>query len=175
MKTHSNTHIVVAITSTVSTASRPVLFRVVSVKKVYEGRPGHTSLGWTEILARSWRARASTTSLLDRERTALVDLALQSLLGGIGLLSRHHLNEAEASALASVWVAHDVALLDLSVLLKQARDLVFGQAWVDTSDEQVGSWVDGLAVAIAATAAAVLLSWSLVTLFWSVCDVCRQA
>lgn len=118
-----------------------------------------TSLWWSEVFAWSWRAWASTTRLLDAQRAALVDLALQCFLGSICLFCRHHLHEAKATALAGVWVAHDVALLDLSVLLKQAGDLLFSEAWVDAGDEEVGSWVDCI---LADGAAAVLLDRSLV-------------
>jgi hypothetical protein len=43
-----------------------------------------------------------------------------------------------------VGIAHNVALLDLAILLEEASNLVFSQRGVDTSDEQVGSFVAAL-------------------------------
>lgn len=108
----------------------------------------------SEVFAGSRGPGARTPSLLDAESPALVDLALQSVLRGIGILRSDHLDEAKATALASVWVTHNVALLDSAVLLEKNSDLLLGQTRVDASDEEVRARVD-LAV-VAATLAAVL-------------------
>jgi hypothetical protein len=106
------------------------------------------ALGRTEVLSGSWSARTSTTSLLDAEGTALNHLTLQTLLSGISLVRGDHLHEAEATRLSSVGILHDLALLDLTVLLKEARNLCLLEARVDTGDEEVGTRVDGTIVII---------------------------
>lgn len=68
-------------------------------------------------------------------------LALETLLGSISLLRRDHLDEAEAARLLSVGIAHDVALLDLAVLLEQPRDVLLGERGVNARHEQVGARV----------------------------------
>lgn len=103
-----------------------------------------TSLGWTKVLAGSGSSWSGTTSLLDAESTALVDLALKATLGGVGLLRCDHLDETETTRFTSVRVAHDAASLDITVLLKETTDLVLGQTRVDASDEEVGARVCSL-------------------------------
>lgn len=105
-----------------------------------------TSLWWAKVLARGRGAWARATSLLNAQGAALNNLALEALLGSIGLLSSDHLDEAEATRLLGVWVKHDLALLDLTVLLEEASDLGLGQAWVNAGDEQVRSRVHGAIV-----------------------------
>ena len=100
-----------------------------------------TSLRRTEVFAGSWSAWASTTGLLDAESPALIHLTLERILGGIGGLSGVHLHEPEATALTSVWVTHNVALLDIAVLPEEFGDLLFGETWVDARDEEVGAGV----------------------------------
>lgn len=102
-----------------------------------------TTLGRTEVFARSGSARTATTGLLNAESATLDNLALQALLGSIRLLGRHHLDETEATRLLSVRVDHDRAVLDIAVLLEEAADVGFGEARVDAGDEQVGSGVLG--------------------------------
>lgn len=109
-----------------------------------------TSLGRAVVLARGGCTWARTTSLLDAECPALVNLALQTLLGGVSLVRRHHLDEAEAARLLGVRVAHDVALLDLAVLLKETCDLLLAERGVDAGDEQVGARVAALVVLLPA-------------------------
>jgi hypothetical protein len=62
-----------------------------------------------------------------------------------------------------VGVKHDLALLDLTVLLEQASDLGLGKTGVDTGDEKVGSGVDG-AIILGRRSAAVVLGAT----WWSV-------
>jgi hypothetical protein len=105
-----------------------------------------TSLWWTKVLARSRGAWAGAASLLNAQGAALDDLALEALLGSIGLLCGDHLDESEATRLLGVWIKHDLALLDLTILLEQASDLGLGETWVDAGDEQVRSRVHGAIV-----------------------------
>jgi hypothetical protein len=71
---------------------------------------------------------------------------LEALLGSIGLLCGDHLDKSEATRLLGVWIKHDLTFLDLTILLEQASDLGLGEAWVNTGDEQVRSWVHGAIV-----------------------------
>jgi hypothetical protein len=80
---------------------------------------------------------------------------LEAILGRVGLIRSHHLDEAKASGLLCVGISHNLAFLHLAVLLKEASNLGFGQARVNASDEQVGTGVDS-AVAIILGAAVVL-------------------
>lgn len=45
-------------------------------------------------------------------------------------------------------VAHDLALLDRAVLSEEASNLLFRQAGVDASNEQVGTRVDGTVIVL---------------------------
>ena len=133
---------------------------VVAVSVSTTTRGAVLALGGTEIFARSGSSRASTPRLLNAERPTLVNLALESILGGIGVLGSNHLDEAEATALAGVWVTHNVALLDPSVLLEKDSDFFLGQARVDAGDEEVGALVDitGVSATRAATLGAVAVA-----------------
>lgn len=107
-----------------------------------------TSLGWSKVFARRRGAGTSATRLLDAQSAALDDFALQSFLCGVGFLRAHHVHESETTALAAVGIAHDVAFLNRTILLEQARDLVFAQLGVDAGHEEVRSGVGGLVVGI---------------------------
>ena len=102
-----------------------------------------TSLGRAKVLARGRGSGSGATSLLNAQSAALVDLALETRLGSVGLLASDHVDETEATRLAGVRVAHDAASFDIAVLLEQAADLLLGQAGVDTGDEKVGTRVGG--------------------------------
>ena len=102
-----------------------------------------TSLGRTKVLAGSGSTRTRTTGLLDAQSSAFNGLALKTLLGGVGLLSSDHLDEAEAAGLLSVGIEHNLTLLDVAILLKETSDLLLREARMDTSDKEIGSWVDG--------------------------------
>lgn len=52
-----------------------------------------------------------------------------------------------------MWVTHNVALLDLTILLEEAGDFLLAQTWVDSGDEQVGARVGGLIVVVVVTLA----------------------
>jgi hypothetical protein len=101
------------------------------------------TLGRTKVLAGSRGTGTAATSLFDAESATFDHLALQTFLGGIGLLRRHHLDEAKPTGLLGVRVDHDGAVLHITVLLEQARDIGLGQARVDTRNEKVGASVDG--------------------------------
>jgi hypothetical protein len=101
------------------------------------------SLGWPKVLARGRGTRTGTTSLLDAQGAALDDLALKAFLSSIGLLSGDHLDESEATGLLGVGVKHDLALLNITVLLKETGDLLLRETRVDAGHEEVGSGVDG--------------------------------
>jgi hypothetical protein len=109
-----------------------------------------TALRRAEVLARSRGARADTASLLDVQGAALDDLTAQTLDGGISHVRGDHLDETEAARLARVGVLHDLALLDLAVLLEEAGDLGLLDARVDAGDEEVGARVEGALVVLAA-------------------------
>ena len=72
-----------------------------------------------------------------------MDLTLETLLGGVSLVRGDHLDEAEASRLFGVRVTHNVALLDLAILIEQTCDLLLGEARVNAGHEKVGTWVAG--------------------------------
>lgn len=107
-----------------------------------------TSLRRAKVLARRGSTGAGTTSLLDAERPTLDDLTLETILGGVSLVRGHHLDESEASGLLGMRVSHDLALVDLSVLLEDSRNFSFRQFGVDTSHKQVGARVDRLVVVV---------------------------
>jgi hypothetical protein len=73
-----------------------------------------------------------------------VDLALQTFLGSVCLLRCDHLDETETARLLCVGIAHDVALLNFTILLEETCDLVFSQTGVDAGDEEVGALVAAL-------------------------------
>jgi hypothetical protein len=120
---------------------------------------GLTALRGTEVLAGRRGAGADATRLLDVQGAALDDLTAQAFYGCIGHVRGDHLDEAEATRLARVGVLHDLALLDLAVLLEEAGDLRLLQARVDAGDEEVGAGVDRALVVLAA---AVILDGSAV-------------
>lgn len=105
-----------------------------------------TTLGRTKVLARGGRTGSGTTGLLNAESAALDDLALETILGGVGHVGSDHLDEAEATRLPGVGVLHDLALLDLAILLEEAGDLSLLETGVDAGDEEVGAGVDGTIV-----------------------------
>lgn len=105
-----------------------------------------TTLGRTKVLARGGRTGSGTTGLLNAESAALDDLALETILGGVGHVGSDHLDEAEATRLPGVGVLHDLALLDLAILLEEAGDLGLLETGVDAGDEEVGAGVDGTIV-----------------------------
>ena len=82
-----------------------------------------TSLWRTKVLAGSWSARTSATSLLDAQGAAFDDFALQTFFCSVGLFWSDHLDEAKATGFFCVWVQHDRAALDLTVLVEETRDI----------------------------------------------------
>lgn len=118
---------------------------------------GLTTLGRTEVLAGGRGTGTGTASLLDAESTAVNLLSLETLLGSISLVGGDHLDEAEAAGLLGVGVTHDLTLLNLAILLEEARDFRLGQARVDASDKKVGARVDGAIVITALGSSIVVL------------------
>lgn len=116
-----------------------------------------TSLRRTEVLAGSGCARASAAGLLDAKGTAVDDFALQAILGSIGLVGGDHLDETESAGLLGMGVLHDLAFLNLTVLLEEARNLAFRQSGMDASHEQVGAGVDGAVFIVVLVATVVFL------------------
>jgi hypothetical protein len=109
---------------------------------VESGRTARTvSLGWTEVLSGGRRARAGTTRLLDAQGATIDDFTLQSLPGRLSLFRSDHLDEAESTRLLGVRIAHNLALLHITILLKHLGDLIFSKTRVDSSNEEVRSWV----------------------------------
>jgi len=115
----------------------------VLVNCVRKGERGTlASLWWTKVLARGWCTRTGTTGLLNAQGSTLNDLTLKSLLGSVGLLSSDHLYETEATGLFGVRIKHDLAFLDVTILLEETSDFLLVEARVDASDKEVGAWVD---------------------------------
>ena len=111
-----------------------------------------TTLGRTKVLARGGRTGSSTTGLLDAESATFDGLTLKTLLSGISLVGGDHLDEAEATGLPGVGILHDLALLDLTILLEEAGDLGLLKTRVDAGDEEVGTRVDGTVVILVVVA-----------------------
>jgi hypothetical protein len=100
------------------------------------------SLGWTKVLARGWGTWTGATSLLDAQGSTFNNITLKTILSGISLLSSDHLDEAEATRLFSVGIKHDLALLDITVFLKETSDFLLGKARVNTGNEEVRAGIN---------------------------------
>jgi hypothetical protein len=100
-----------------------------------------TSLGRSKVLAGGRGSGSGATGLLNAQSAALVDLALETRLGSVGLLTSDHVDETEATRLAGVRIAHDAASFDITVLLEQATDFLLGQTGVNAGNEKVGARV----------------------------------
>lgn len=123
-----------------------------------------TSLWWSKVFSRSWGTRTSTTSLLNAQGSTFNDLTLQTLLGSISLIRGNHFDETKATRFTGVRVTHDLALLNITILLKETRNLFFEKTWVDTSNEKVRAWVD---------CTIILRAWSTIVL-WSAASLLCQ-
>jgi len=129
-----------------------------------------TSFRRTKVFARSRCARTAATSLLDAQSAAFDDFTLQTFLGSIRLLTGDHLHEAKATRLLGVRVNHDGAVLDVTVLLEQARQIRLGQTRVNASDKKVGTGILGTLFVIVehltgVDRASLVSTWSLVSAF----------
>jgi len=81
-------------------SSAAALLCVMSVCKRRELGVGFvTSLRWPEVFAGGRGSGSGTASLLDAQGTTFVDLALEAVLGGVGLLRSDHLDETKATRL----------------------------------------------------------------------------
>lgn len=58
-------------------------------------------------------------------------------------------------------VTHDLTLLDVAVLGEESGDFILAELWVDASDKQVGTGVDGTLTVSGTTA--VVLDWAAAT------------
>jgi len=83
---------------------------------------------------------------------------LKALLGGISLISSNHLDETEATRLLCMRIQHDLALLDITILLEETGYLQLGETRMDTGDEEVRTRVDG--AIILGRASLVLGGWT---------------
>jgi hypothetical protein len=68
-------------------------------------------------------------------------MTLKGIASGVGLVRSHHLDESEAARVARVRIAHNLALLYVSILFKHGGYVSFGQTRVDAGDEKVGAGV----------------------------------
>ena len=109
------------------------------------------SLWWTKVFAWSGSARAGAASLLDAQGATFNDLTLKTFFGSVGLLSGNHLHETEATRLLGMGIKHDLALLDITVFLKETRNLALGETRMDAGNEQIGARVDSAIILRRAT------------------------
>lgn len=136
--------IVVAITVTSAAGRAPeILCRPINKAHTASKGKVNTTLWRAKVFAGGWGAWLGATSLLNAQSPSVDLLALQTLLCGVGLLAGHHVDEAEAARFTRVRIAHDVALLNLSVLFEQTCDIGFAQTRMDTSDKEVGALIAG--------------------------------
>jgi len=70
-----------------------------------------------------------------------MNFTLQTFLGSVSLLRGHHLDETESTRFSGVRVAHDVALLDITIFLEKTSDLVFRETGMYASNKKIGAWV----------------------------------
>ena len=60
----------------------------------------------------------------------------------IGLIGGNHLDKTKPTGLFGVGVTHDLAFLDIAVLLEEEGNLILGQRWGNTRDEKVRARVN---------------------------------
>lgn len=130
-----------------------------------------TSLRWTKVFAWGGCPWLRATSLFDAQGAALVDFALKSVLGCIGLVRRDHLDETKTARFTGVWVTHDAAGLDISIFLKKALNLLLGKARVNASDEKVGASVGRVFF----SSTRLRSTFAVVAILMSVCQYCHGA
>jgi hypothetical protein len=70
-----------------------------------------------------------------------MNFTLQTFLGSVSLLRGHHLDETESTRFSGVRVAHDVALLNITIFLEKTSDLVFRETGMYASNKKIGAWV----------------------------------
>jgi len=147
----------IVVAAPVPTTTVAVVAIVVSTTTASSASPEVLAFRRTEVFARSGCSWSGSAGLLDAQSPILMDFALKTFLGGISHVRSHHLDEAEASGLPSVRVAHDIALLDVAILLEQTSDLILGKAGMDSGDEEVRA---GVARVVVLTLLARLRRWS---------------
>lgn len=98
------------------------------------------------IFAWGGRARTISASLLDAQCAALEIGAVELSNGCFGLLGGSKFDEAKATRVVRVRIAHDVSILDLSKLFESMDELVIANARGNASDEEVGARILGARV-----------------------------
>ena len=96
-----------------------------------------TSLRWTLISAWRWCARTIALRLLDTDRTAVQVVALELVDDHIGILRRHHIDEAKATGFSAVWVADNGGILDFTMLREEVAQLFISERADEARDEQI--------------------------------------
>jgi hypothetical protein len=141
---------VVATVAVVITAPATAPRTTAVIKTITTGATATTGTSFrrTKVFAGSGRARTATASLLDAQSATFNDFTLQTFLGSIRLLTGDHLHEAKATRLLGVRVNHDGAVLDVTVLLEQARQIRLGQTRMNASNEKVRTSVLGTLLVI---------------------------
>ena len=66
---------------------------------------------------------------------------METFTSSISSLGGDHLDEPKATRVTRVRIAHDVALLDLSIFFEKTSYVNLSETRVDASDEEVGSRV----------------------------------
>lgn len=78
-----------------------------------------------------------------------MDFALETLLCCISLLGSDHFDKTKTARVLGVRVAHDVALFNLAILFKEARDFLFGERGVNACYKEVGARVTAVVILVA--------------------------
>jgi len=66
---------------------------------------------------------------------------LKSFFGSIGLFSSHHLDKAETARFSGMGIQHDRALVHLTILGEEPRDIILSETRMNASHEEIGTWV----------------------------------
>jgi hypothetical protein len=107
------------------------------------GKGKLTSLGRAKVLSRRRGTRACAAGLLNAEGASFNFLTLEAILGSICLVGRDHLDKAKTPRLLGMGILHDLAFLDFAILLEKTGHLSLVKTRVNSSDEEIGSRVDG--------------------------------
>jgi hypothetical protein len=100
------------------------------------------SLRRAEVFARGWGSGAGTTSLLNAQSPTINFLALEAFLGSFGLVRSNHLDKPKATGFFRMGIAHDLALLDITIFLEHFRNLGFCQSRMNAGYKEVWARVD---------------------------------
>jgi len=72
-------------------------------------------------------------------------------------------------------IKHDLALLNVTVLLEQASNLLLRKTWMNTSNEEIGTWVDSTIIASWSSSIASIALWSATVAFVRMCMLWEEA